>query len=191
MLARRPALRHRAAKMAGPVRLATVPRDEAVSLNSLIQTDNKLFNKVILIFAYLCDQVEILKQQAQAHFYAPLLLLAEGEDLGGEGEAPQARSRLPPSVATRLQHSQARHLSDALTRAAAPLARAATQSSRLRPILRLLARQRILLDVDARRRVRLHSRRLRTLSGIPSAVHGRLVAPDQGWQDQRPGRPRE
>ena len=102
MLARRPALRHRAAKMAGPVRLATVPRDEAVSLNSLIQTDNKLFNKVILIFAYLCDQVEILKQQAQAHFYAPLLLLAEGEDLGGEGEAPQARSRLPaPSAQSR------------------------------------------------------------------------------------------
>ena len=89
-------------EMAGPVRLATVPRDEAVSLNSLIQTDNKLFNKVILIFAYLCDQVEILKQQAQAHFYAPLLLLAEGEDLGGEGEAPQARSRLPaPSAQSR------------------------------------------------------------------------------------------
>ena len=88
--------------MAGPVRLATVPRDEAVSLNSLIQTDNKLFNKVILIFAYLCNQVEILKQQAQAHFYAPLLLLAEGEDLGGEGEAPQARSRLPaPSAQSR------------------------------------------------------------------------------------------
>lgn len=85
-----------------PVKLATVPRDEAVSLNSLIQTDNKLFNKVILIFAYLCDQVEILKQQAQAHFYGPLLLLAEGEDLGGEGEAPKARSRLPaPSAQSR------------------------------------------------------------------------------------------
>ena len=81
--------------LSGPVRLETAPRDEAVSLNSLIQTDNKLFNKVILIFAYLCDQVEILKQQAHAHFYTPLLLLAEGEDLGGEDDAPKARSRLP------------------------------------------------------------------------------------------------
>lgn len=82
-------------EMSGPVRLETVPRGEAVSLNSLIQTDNKLFNKVILIFAYLCDQVEILKRQAHAHFYAPLLLLAEGEDLGGEDDTAKARSRLP------------------------------------------------------------------------------------------------
>ena len=98
--------------MSGPVRLDTVPRAEAVSLNSLIQTDNKLFNKVILIFAYLCDQVEILKQQAHAHFYAPLLLLAEGEDLGGEDDAPKACSRLPaPSVTLSI---------DALRRSFAP-----------------------------------------------------------------------
>tara|TARA_B100000795_G_scaffold209080_1_gene162600 strand:+ start:71 stop:520 length:450 start_codon:yes stop_codon:yes gene_type:complete len=120
--------------MCGPLRLETVPRAEAVSLNSLTQTDNKLFNKVILIFAYLCDQVEILKQQAHAHFYAPLLLLAEGEDLGGEDDAPKARSRIPAPSASYPQTRCAASLApgDAAARgtAAAALRNAAVRRAR-------------------------------------------------------------
>ena len=73
--------------MTSPVKLETGPRDETIALSSLVQTDNKLFNKVIMIFAYLCDQVAKLKQQAQVHFYMPLLLAAEGEDVTSDGEA--------------------------------------------------------------------------------------------------------
>ena len=92
--------------MSGPIKLDTNPRTESITLNSLVQTDNKLFNKVIMIFAYLCDQVATLKQQAQAHFFEPLLLAAEGEDLSVEGEpsvrtppGPYPRDRTPKSVA--------------------------------------------------------------------------------------------
>lgn len=77
--------------MTCPIKLDTNPRTESITLNSLVQTDNKLFNKVIMIFAYLCDQVATLKQQAQAHFFEPLLLAAEGEDLSVEGE-PSVRA---------------------------------------------------------------------------------------------------
>ena len=48
----------------GPVGLDAAPR-EGVALSSLIETDNKLFNKVLLIFTHLCDEVSALRQHAR------------------------------------------------------------------------------------------------------------------------------
>ena len=60
----------------GPVGLDAAPR-EGVALSSLIETDNKLFNKVLLIFTHLCDEVSALRQHARTHVFPPLLVLAE------------------------------------------------------------------------------------------------------------------
>ena len=59
-----------------PIVLDTTPRTE-VAATSLIQTDNKLFNKVVLVFAYLCEEALSMRERARDHLVPALLLLAE------------------------------------------------------------------------------------------------------------------
>ena len=60
----------------GPVAIDATPRSE-VACNSLVQTDNKLFNKVIIVFSYLCDEATALRDRARDHLRPALLLLAD------------------------------------------------------------------------------------------------------------------
>ena len=50
---------------------------ERVDVPDLIQTDNDIFNKVMTVFAFLCDEVAELKQTAEDSFYGPLLMFGE------------------------------------------------------------------------------------------------------------------
>ena len=60
----------------GVVALDTTPRAE-VACCSLVQTDNKLFNKVIVVFAFLCDEAASMREHAFANLLPALLLLSE------------------------------------------------------------------------------------------------------------------
>ena len=50
---------------------------ERVDVPDLVQTDNDIFNKIITVFAFLCDEVAELKQTAEDSFYGPLLMFGE------------------------------------------------------------------------------------------------------------------
>ena len=65
-----------AGSSSSPVALDAAPREDA-SLATIVHTDNKLFNKVILIFAHLCIEAEALKTHARQHILPPLLVLNE------------------------------------------------------------------------------------------------------------------
>ena len=62
--------------MSPPVAIESQPRSE-VACNSLVQTDNKLFNKVIIVFTYLCEEAFTLNERATVHLVPALLLLGE------------------------------------------------------------------------------------------------------------------
>ena len=47
------------------VMLDTTPHAE-VACSSLVQTDNKLFNKVIIVFAFLCDEAAAMQEHARS-----------------------------------------------------------------------------------------------------------------------------
>ena len=64
------------------------PRSE-VACASLLTTDNKLFNKVIIVFAFLCDEASALTEHVQMLLPA-LLLLAEPPKVGSEPARPEA-----------------------------------------------------------------------------------------------------
>ena len=59
-----------------PVQLHMSP-EERVDVNDLIRTDNDLLNRVVVVFAYLCDEVKYLEQTAEDTFYGPLLVFGE------------------------------------------------------------------------------------------------------------------
>ena len=65
-----------AAMVSAPVVLDARPRVE-VACNALVQTDNKLFNKVIIVFAYLCEEAATMRDHARNNLVPALLLLAE------------------------------------------------------------------------------------------------------------------
>ena len=44
----------------------------------LINTDNKMFNKVMTVLASLCVEMELLKHEASTKLYHSLLLYGEG-----------------------------------------------------------------------------------------------------------------
>jgi hypothetical protein len=69
-----------------PVGLDATPREDA-SLATIVHTDNKLFNKVILIFAHLCIEAEALKTHARQHILPPLLVL--NEEAAGPATRPE------------------------------------------------------------------------------------------------------
>eukprot|EP00057_Strongylocentrotus_purpuratus_P007399 XP_011661873.1 PREDICTED: WASH complex subunit 7 [Strongylocentrotus purpuratus] len=80
-----------------PISLQYLPCEQT-SLLDLIKTDNKIFNKVITVFASLCCEVEQLKYEAQHKFYPALIFYGEGEPETGleEGEAQVQMGRLMP-----------------------------------------------------------------------------------------------
>ena len=51
-----------------PVQIHMAP-EERVDVNDLIRTDNDLLNRVMVVFAYLCDEVKYLEQTAEDTFY--------------------------------------------------------------------------------------------------------------------------
>jgi WASH complex subunit 7 len=50
---------------------------EQVSMLELISTRNTLFNKVMVVFASLCEEINVLKEQASAKFYPGLTLFGQ------------------------------------------------------------------------------------------------------------------
>eukprot|EP00794_Sanderia_malayensis_P006146 gene6146-6852_t len=71
-----------------PISLQALPCEQSKILE-LVKTDNKVFNKVIIVLAALCSEIQELKHEAETKFYAPLLLYEEGleEATLEEGEA--------------------------------------------------------------------------------------------------------
>ncbi|XP_020600408.1 WASH complex subunit 4-like, partial [Orbicella faveolata] len=59
-----------------PIALQTLPYEQS-RLLELIKTDNKVFNKVVMVFASLCREMDQLKHEATTKFYTPLLLYEE------------------------------------------------------------------------------------------------------------------
>jgi len=54
---------------------------EQTSLLELIQTDNKILNKVMLVLSSLCCEVTHLQSEAEQRFYPALLYYGEGGKL--------------------------------------------------------------------------------------------------------------
>jgi WASH complex subunit 7 len=81
----------------GAMRLQLEPV-ERVDVPDLVQTDNDIFNKVITVFSFLCDEVAELKHTAEDSFYGPLLIFGEpahNDDrdfLDGEEELQMGRT---------------------------------------------------------------------------------------------------
>ena len=73
----------------GPIFLDGSPQEPDVGFPSLVQTDNKLLNKIILVFAHLCDEVDVLKARATAHLFPPLLLASEASESSPTAQAAQ------------------------------------------------------------------------------------------------------
>ncbi|XP_071139375.1 WASH complex subunit 4-like isoform X2 [Mytilus edulis] len=61
-----------------PISLQLLPYEQT-SLLQLIRTDNKIFNKIITVFAALCCEMQSLKHEAENKFYNALLFYGEGE----------------------------------------------------------------------------------------------------------------
>ncbi|XP_071961621.1 WASH complex subunit 4-like isoform X2 [Antedon mediterranea] len=71
-----------------PIKLQYCPYEQT-SLLELIKTDNKVFNKVITVFASLCCEMGVLKHEAETKYYHSLMFYGEGEPKTGlqEGDA--------------------------------------------------------------------------------------------------------
>uniref|UniRef100_T1J3X6 WASH complex subunit 4 n=1 Tax=Strigamia maritima TaxID=126957 RepID=T1J3X6_STRMM len=80
-----------------PIKLEFCPFEQATLLQ-LINTDNKILNKVITVLATLCCEIDELTQEADVKFYNTLLYYGEGEPVNGleEGEAQLFIGRLMP-----------------------------------------------------------------------------------------------
>ncbi|XP_027049103.1 WASH complex subunit 4-like [Pocillopora damicornis] len=68
-----------------PIALQTLPYEQSRMLE-LIKTENKVFNKVIMVFASLCREMDQLKHEATTKFFTPLLLY---EEAGADKEQVQ------------------------------------------------------------------------------------------------------
>lgn len=60
---------------------------EQTNIFELVKTDNKLFNKLLLVFASLCVEAERLETLAREKFYPPLILFGELFGMPSEGDA--------------------------------------------------------------------------------------------------------
>eukprot|EP01041_Mallomonas_annulata_P009638 gene9638-20031_t len=58
----------------------TLTAVEKVSINDLIITDCDILRKVMIVFVYLCDEVEILKNVAETKFYSQILLFGNAHN---------------------------------------------------------------------------------------------------------------
>ncbi|CAK8684321.1 unnamed protein product [Clavelina lepadiformis] len=68
-----------------PIALQTT-LNEKISLPDLIQTDNKVLNKVLIVLSALCVEIEKLEKEAIRDFYDPLMFYGEG---AGDVDADQ------------------------------------------------------------------------------------------------------
>jgi len=71
-----------------PIGLDIQPYEQTKILD-LIKTDNKLFDKVLIVFVSLCSEMKKLEHEAREKYYAPLLIFGEeinsAHQLTGEG----------------------------------------------------------------------------------------------------------
>ena len=85
-------------KQLDPISLETSP-NECTSLLSLVNTDNKVLNKVIIALSALCLEVEYLKKEAEEDFFDPLLFYGEGIELQKEDGSRQNQiGRMLPTL---------------------------------------------------------------------------------------------
>ncbi|XP_071809991.1 WASH complex subunit 4-like [Asterias amurensis] len=82
-----------------PVSLQFLPYEQT-SILELIKTDNKIFNKVMTVFASLCCEMNKLKHEAETKFYPGVMFYGEGEPETGleEGEAQVQMGRMMPFI---------------------------------------------------------------------------------------------
>ncbi|XP_049805094.1 WASH complex subunit 4 [Schistocerca nitens] len=81
-----------------PVGIKLSPH-ENTSLLQIIDTDNKVLNKVVTVFASLCKEVRCLQADASDKYYNALLFYGEGVEEGTKNEAAQLMiSRLLPDL---------------------------------------------------------------------------------------------
>ncbi|PNF21208.1 hypothetical protein B7P43_G05087, partial [Cryptotermes secundus] len=73
----------------GPIYLQFVPY-EHTTLLQLIDTDNKVLNKILVVFATLCAEVRYLKSEAKNKYYDTILFYGEG----GEGNLQDGAAQL-------------------------------------------------------------------------------------------------
>ncbi|XP_039617760.1 WASH complex subunit 4 [Polypterus senegalus] len=77
-----------------PVSLKLLPYEQSALLE-LIKTENKVFNKVITVFAALCCEIKKLKHEAETKFYSGLLYYGEGvsdtDTVEGENQIQMGR----------------------------------------------------------------------------------------------------
>ena len=68
-----------------PVSLVKQPF-EARRVQDLFSSDNKPFDKVMTVFAYLCWEIRALRKVAREKYFGPLALFGESADRGDDGE---------------------------------------------------------------------------------------------------------
>ena len=51
--------------------------EEKLSLVDIITTDNKILNKVLIVFSALCNETRLLEEEAKLKFYNQLLFYGE------------------------------------------------------------------------------------------------------------------
>ncbi|EGG20814.1 hypothetical protein DFA_00679 [Cavenderia fasciculata] len=78
-----------------PVSLYIRPYEQQ-DIIELIKTEHKIFNKVMLVFASLCNQVRIVKETAELRFYQPLIVFGEITGEASEGDVQEEVARLLP-----------------------------------------------------------------------------------------------
>ncbi|ETV96488.1 hypothetical protein, variant 2 [Aphanomyces invadans] len=69
---------------ADPIQLHLHPA-ERVDVQDLIRTDNELFNKVLTVFAVLCDEISELKVTVEDNFYPALIMFGQAKH-GDKGD---------------------------------------------------------------------------------------------------------
>ncbi|KAF0700829.1 Aste57867_8680 [Aphanomyces stellatus] len=69
---------------ADPIQMHLHPA-ERVDVQDLIRTDNELFNKVLTVFAVLCDEISELKVTVEDNFYPALIMFGQAKH-GDKGE---------------------------------------------------------------------------------------------------------
>jgi WASH complex subunit 7 len=82
-----------------PIALEATPYEQT-NLLELITTDNRVFNKILKVFAWLSDESRLLESIADDKFYAPLLLFGEElrEKETEEGEIQLQIARMLPLI---------------------------------------------------------------------------------------------
>lgn len=65
----------------------------------MVQTENAQFNKVTTVFAYLCDEIRVMKEIAQEKFYGPLTMFGHDFSVAPEAVSEEAKASLSSAAA--------------------------------------------------------------------------------------------